>query len=351
MEKDAEIIALVERYKRLEGIVLEKLNGILKPGDDFPLLQITHRIKTVESIMGKLIRKPDLYPNIYELRDILGLRAICYILSDVDLVAERITGYFRVDWTRSKDKREIIDASSFSYLSVHFICALPEEEGELSNLWFEIQIRTMLQHCWAEIEHDLGYKSEIEVPRKIRRNFSRASSLLETTDIIFAYIKERLEEYKRKVKENIENASMDEVFFDGFTLTEFTDHNETYRTLLNKIAGITRAHITEAGSNTEKLLKQMEFFEIRTFGDMIRLIEEEGDLAMKLAREALEASELDELSPTVGYHYLFKAKLISGRYGREKIRSFFRLSMKSEKRIEDKTEAIKAKQKALAEAK
>ena len=137
-------------------------------GDDNPMIMITHRIKTVDSIKGKLERKSDYYKDIHDLRDILGFRVICHFLEDVNLMAKRISEIFRVDWSKSKDKRELIDARSFGYLSLHYICALPEEEGELSNLWFEIQIRTILQHSWAEIEHDLGYKAEIEVPREIR---------------------------------------------------------------------------------------------------------------------------------------------------------------------------------------
>ena len=340
MESDREIRDLIRKYERLESIVEDRLYQILKVGDDFPLLQITHRIKTVESIRGKLTRKPGLYPNIFELRDILGFRAICFFSSDVDLVAERISSYFRIDWSRSKDKRTLIDASSFGYLSLHYICALPEEEGDLSDLWFEIQIRTILQHTWAEIEHDLGYKTEIEVPREIRRSFSRAASLLEITDIIFSQIKNNLDDYKTRVRQDIVKNSLNRVFFDGFTLTEFTDHNSAYRKLLNEISAITGAHITESQGRTENLLLQLDFLAIETFEDLIKVIEEEHDLALKLARESLQGSGLDELSSTAAYYYLFRAKLIRGNYSRERIFAFFMLTMKSEKSIEYNTEKI-----------
>lgn len=340
MEPDREILDLIRKYRRLESVVEDRLFALLKTGDEFPLLQITHRIKTIDSIREKLVRKPDLYPNVYELCDILGFRTICFFSSNVDLVAERIASYFRIDWSRSKDKRALIDARSFGYLSLHYICALPEEEGELSDLWFEIQIRTILQHSWAEIEHDLGYKTEIEVPREIRRSFSRAASLLETTDIIFSQIKKSLEEYKARVREDIGNNSLDKVYFDGFTLTEFTDHNNAYRKLLNEISAITGAHITEGLSHTENLLLQLSFLGIYTFEDMIKVIEEEHGLALKLARKSLQDSGLDELSSTVAFYYLFRAKLIIGKYGREMVSSFFALTMKNETSIVKNTEKI-----------
>ncbi len=133
MSSESEMQILIEKYKLLEKIVDDRLHKILMTNDN-PLLLITHRIKTMDSIKGKLARKADHYTDIHSLRDILGVRVICYFLEDIDLTAKLIAENFRVDWSKSKDKRELIDARSFGYLSLHYICALPEEEGELSNL-------------------------------------------------------------------------------------------------------------------------------------------------------------------------------------------------------------------------
>ena len=46
----------------------------------------------------------------------------------------------------------------------------------------EIQIRTVMQHAWAEIEHDLGYKSKEDIPDKYRRQFSILAGLIELAD-------------------------------------------------------------------------------------------------------------------------------------------------------------------------
>lgn len=172
-EKDNKIQVLIEKYEDIEDIIDEQLHKILL--NNLSLVHVMHRIKTIDSIKGKLVRKPDLYSTPYEIYDILGFRIICYFSNDVDLDAKLISENFKVDWNRSKDKRKLIDAKSFGYVALHYVCALPERYGELSNLWFEIQIKTILQHSWAEIEYDLGYKSEFEVPRRIQKKLFKSS--------------------------------------------------------------------------------------------------------------------------------------------------------------------------------
>ena len=337
MENDLEIQELIERYKKLEPIVANRMDNALKLCIDIPMVQTAHRIKTMESIKEKIVRKN--YSGVSELRDILGFRVICFFSQDVDIVAEKIAEHFRIDYSLSVDKRKLIDVRSFGYLSLHYICALPEGE-EFGDLWFEVQIMSVLQHSWAEIEHDLGYKTEIEVPRDIRRSFSRAASLLETADIIFSGIKKELDEYKLKVQSEINEKSLDNVFFDGFTIVEFTEHSDAYNKLVNAIAAITDAHISDERGHTENLLMQMEYLGIHTFGDMISTIEDCYELALELARKTLANSGLDELSSTVGYYYIFRAKLIRGDFKIDKIEGFFRLTMKDEKNVIQNAEKI-----------
>ena len=347
-ETDLEIQALLDKYKRLEILVTRRMQEIFA---DTRLIHIHHRVKTIDSIKDKLERKEH-YSSVHELNDILGFRIICYLSADIDSVAKLITENFRINWDKFKDKRKLIDARSFGYLALHYICALPESEpdsdsdsegegegeGELSGLWFEVQIKTILQHSWAEIEHDLGYKSEIEVPRDIRRSFSKAASLLETADDIFSDIKLKLDEYTAKIKQDITDNRLDEIFFDKITLYEFTLHNPVYLNFLDEIAAITNAEITQQSLDGQ--LPLIDFLGIKSFGDMVRLINEEHDLALSLAKKLLSGSEIDEVSSAAGYHFLFRAKLIDSNYSQERIREFFMLTTANEKVIESNTVRI-----------
>lgn len=67
----------------------------------------------------------------------------------------------------------------------------------------EVQVRSVLQHAWAEIEHDLGYKSETNIPRLLRRRFSRLAGTLELADDEFTRIRRELAEYAATVGQRV----------------------------------------------------------------------------------------------------------------------------------------------------
>jgi hypothetical protein len=72
---------------------------------------------------------------------------------------------------------------------------------------FEIQVRSILQHAWAEIEHDLGYKSAVGLPGDVKRRFARVSSLLELADSEFSAIRQHLNNYEEALPGLIESGS------------------------------------------------------------------------------------------------------------------------------------------------
>jgi putative GTP pyrophosphokinase len=149
---------------------------------------ISHRIKSKPSTRQKLITGASKYTGIQALTDLLGVRIITYYSDEVDAVATIVEKEFSVDKKNSVDKRALLDPDRFGYLSLHYIVQLRKDRSQLaeyasfSELKFEIQIRSILQHAWAEIEHDLGYKSEAAIPRDIQRRFSRLAGLLEVAD-------------------------------------------------------------------------------------------------------------------------------------------------------------------------
>ena len=132
------------------------------------------------------------YARLWEVTDLLGLRVITYFEDGVDRVGALVEARLPVDFQHSVDKRRR-DAGGFGYRSLHYVCrageALPPD------CRYEIQVRTMLEHAWAEIEHDLGYKSREAVPAEARRRLHRLAGLLELADQEFVAIRRELHDY------------------------------------------------------------------------------------------------------------------------------------------------------------
>lgn len=184
-------------YVELSEIVYEKLKAITE-GSGTLVMGLEHRVKEEKSLEGKLYRSGDWYQKLEDLTDLVGARVILYFSDDVDKIGKLVEQAFDIDWTLSSDKRTLLDPDSFGYLSLHYICSLPKESGyqeDLCNIRFEIQIRSILQHAWAQINHDMGYKSQFGVPRTVVREFARLSGLLELADEEFVRARDHLGSY------------------------------------------------------------------------------------------------------------------------------------------------------------
>nr|WP_255639126.1 hypothetical protein [Deinococcus betulae] len=188
---------------------------------------IPSRVKNIESLKKKCIKKAK-YVSIDEVTDIVGIRIITLMESDIDRVAEVIEREFEIDKANSIDKRSAIEPDKFGYLSLHYVVRLTDERikmteySQYKDLPFEIQIRSVLQHAWAEIEHDLGYKAQNEIPKLLKRKFSQAASLLEVADRTFNEIKREIDDYVNKVKSQI-NDPQSEILIDLTSLTTFVE--------------------------------------------------------------------------------------------------------------------------------
>ena len=154
-----------------------------------PISSITSRVKERYSFEQKVRRdKKGKYSSARSVTDIAGARVVTYFEDDVELVANIIKDNFAVDPKNSVNKSRSLSIDRFGYRSVHFVVSLSKERLALpenhkfASLQIEIQVRSLLQHAWAEIEHGFGYKSESNVPASVKRRFSRLSGLLELAD-------------------------------------------------------------------------------------------------------------------------------------------------------------------------
>ncbi len=155
-------------------------------------LTVTGRTKSVESFAIKALRTVDgsaLYSDpMTEITDQIGVRVITYVLSDVTAVADLLSDQLELISDRDMGQ-ETASEGRFGYSSRHLLIAL--DDGTPA----QVQIRTVLQHAWAEFEHDIRYKGTVpeEHAPDLDRRFTLAAGLLELADGEFSTIRDRLQ--------------------------------------------------------------------------------------------------------------------------------------------------------------
>ncbi|MFC1787087.1 GTP pyrophosphokinase family protein [Halobacteriota archaeon] len=192
---------ICSKHERLGKNLEQALCTFLEEAN-IDILNIEFRVKEFDSFWEKVQRKA--YKNpIKEIEDICGLRIICYYPSDLEKITEIINREFNVK--ESIDKADLLEPERFGYRSLHFIITLkeswlsaPNYRG-LENLLAEIQVRTILMHAWAEIEHKLAYKKKEHVPDILKRKLYQLSALFELSDEQFDRLRVGKEEYLDRI--------------------------------------------------------------------------------------------------------------------------------------------------------
>ncbi len=163
-------------------------------------LSVTGRAKEVRSFEAKAARTEDgqpLHPDpLRSITDQIGLRVITYLQRDVDAVARLIGEELTVLDDRDMG-RETAREGRFGYASRHLLVGLPHRvrRGEIGDRVAQVQVRTVVQHAWAEFEHATRYKGVVpaEHAPDLERRFTLAAGLLELADQEFSAIHERLQ--------------------------------------------------------------------------------------------------------------------------------------------------------------
>jgi len=164
-------------------------------------LSVTGRTKSVTSFAVKAHRRESgravFSDPLLEITDQIGVRVITFVHSDVAAVADLLADSFTMLEDRDMG-RETAQEGRFGYSSRHLLVEVPAhgEHEQLRGHRASVQVRTVLQHAWAEYEHDIRYKGTVpaEQAPDLDRRFTLAAGLLELADREFATIRDRLQE-------------------------------------------------------------------------------------------------------------------------------------------------------------
>jgi len=156
---------------------------------------VTARCKGTPSLWLKLCEKRYRRPK-QQVTDLVAARVITYYNDQVPLVVKALSDALEINVHKSVDKKQELATVEFGYTSVHLIArtkggwATRPEYYDLRNKWFEIQIRSVLEHAWAEIEHEVVYKSGIKFPPLIKRRFARMAGAIEILEEEFRALRD-----------------------------------------------------------------------------------------------------------------------------------------------------------------
>ena len=314
----AQYRALLPTFEKISDLVPEKLKEFFEEAGII-VASVEHRVKTESSLTGKLKLKGSKYHDIYDITDLVGLRVITFYIDDVDKVASIVDRLFDIDWANSIDKRKAHEIDSFGYLSLHYICRIPEEYfkdpeyPELNKIRFEIQMRTVLQHAWANMNHDTGYKSGVEIPTVYLRNLSRLAGILELVDDEFSRIRRELSDYRRQVQNLVASGNLAEVQLDGDSFNSFLQIGP-FDALMRRIASINQAEIQQV--NMSPFLSLFKAMGFKTLGDIEAMVKNYSDAAYQIACFQMGITDLDIISSSVAPQNLCTAYILKNGGGR-----------------------------------
>jgi ppGpp synthetase/RelA/SpoT-type nucleotidyltranferase len=190
----------IQKYSQL---IKENIKNTIEDTGFTRIDQISGRAKSIEKFKLKALKKFNSGKFKYErplteIQDQIGIRIVAFYLSDVEYISKIILDYYEPieELDKHPDRYD-----AFSYTGKHFILFIPPEIkrcGEKENMpsFFELQIKTMFQHAWAESEHDLNYKTMNELSAEDKRLIAFSAAQAWGADNVF-------EELSKKYKDTV----------------------------------------------------------------------------------------------------------------------------------------------------
>lgn len=216
-----------ESYGDLANAIYSELQRILdvegmEKGKDY--IFINSRLKTRKSFLEKMY-KPDengnrKYTNPEQLTDIAGARLVGYILSNVTTLCKLVERHFDTDKNRSVTPPQRLGEDQMGYRSTNYIVHVGKKTFDTTKLshrfkglYFEVQVKTLLDFAWQEIEHDRVYKTSTQFPPEshITRKFNLIAGLLEVADERFDTTSEEAKSYDMNLIDKIKSGELEDL--------------------------------------------------------------------------------------------------------------------------------------------
>jgi putative GTP pyrophosphokinase len=251
-----------------------QVDGILASLDSNPV--VSGRIKNFTSFFSKYIRLLKAGEKKPQITDLMGVRVICPFIEDLPSAEELIKRNFNII---EREMKGHYSFQEFCYESTHLLIKIPQalidKHGNPGTDIAEIQIRTILQDAWAEVEHELVYKAEFSpFDEPMKRKLAAINASLSLADMIFQEIRSYQRKYSKemekrrgsffqKIEESTdhllfesEKIKTDSPFIEKDISHFTTDYNESIDDLLVKaLSAHNNNHFSEAISQYTRILE------------------------------------------------------------------------------------------------
>jgi putative GTP pyrophosphokinase len=197
-----------EKYLEIRHLIVnnlkEYIEQILTPLHSN--IVISNRIKNFDSFFSKYIRFLKTGEK-SQINDLMGIRIICPFIEDLSAIEKIINEKLCVKETEIKGHYNF---KEFGYESTHILIEIPKEfikrHGNPGTDIVEIQIRTILQDAWAEVEHEFVYKADFSLfDEPMKRKLAAVNASLSLADIIFQEIRSHQRKYSKELDKRRES--------------------------------------------------------------------------------------------------------------------------------------------------
>jgi len=264
------VIVLIKDNFKSNKIIIHNING---------------RIKSKDSFINKALK--DKYKDpIDDIKDIIGLRIISYIENEIYGISEKLSLIFDIVEEHSIDKSEELGINKIGYRSLHKIIKLKDNDPnfkEYEGICIEVQIRSILEHTWAEIEHDKNYKFNGELPSKLKRQLNLISGALELIDKNINATVEEIDQYVKNTSRLINEKQYKNIDISTISLTNFL--SEKFKKSISN--GLT-ADYGNTKHRDKFAVSELNKFGISTIEELDKIIPE--DIEEKIADHLVKSN-------------------------------------------------------------
>lgn len=183
--------------------------------------RVFSRIKRPESVVDKILRKPTEFPDgpspssFRQMNDAIGARVILYFMSQLPIIDRELQGHKELEISQkhspvaylSEDLTKRLGLNHLNrqdkesgYASIHYIIRLRNSVvPKKDRPWIELQIRTLAEDLWSEVEHILGYKPNKRTSFAVKKQFQILGTQLTAIDEHFNFLYEELLRFQEEV--------------------------------------------------------------------------------------------------------------------------------------------------------